>query len=142
DERARSTRAAWTAAMAPVQVAGRTDPDATRSRRVLATALYHSLIKPALAADESPQWPTRGPYAFDICTMWDIYRTQLPLLGLLHADRAAELAAALVRICEEEGNFPSGTAWRRDPTASRARRRGSRTPCSPTCARRARPAST
>lgn len=108
DERARSTRAAWTAAMAPVQVSGRTDPDAARSRRVLATALYHSLIKPALAADESPQWPTRGPYAFDICTMWDIYRTQLPLLGLLHADRAAELAAALVRICEEEGNFPIG----------------------------------
>ena len=72
------------------------------------TALYHSLIKPCLAPDESPFWPTDGPFAFDISTMWDIYRTQLPLLTPLAPDRAVELAQALLSICEEEGNLPIG----------------------------------
>ena len=52
---------------------------------VFATALYHSLIKPCLAPDESPFWPADGPFVFDISTMWDIYRTQLPLLTALAA---------------------------------------------------------
>ncbi|GLJ61006.1 hypothetical protein GCM10017576_11350 [Microbacterium barkeri] len=81
----------------------------TRERRtVFGTALYHSLIKPSLAMGESPFWPSEGPFVYDLCTMWDIYRTQLPLLTLLRPDRAVELGNALVTICEEEGNFPIG----------------------------------
>ena len=57
---------------------------------------------------ESPWWPNPGPFAFDICTMWDIYRTQLPLLILLAPAKAADLASSLITICEEEGNFPIG----------------------------------
>ena len=53
-------------------------------------------------------WPTDGPFVFDICTMWDIYRTQLPLITALYPARAVELANALLSICEEEGNFPIG----------------------------------
>jgi putative alpha-1,2-mannosidase len=45
---------------------------------------------------------------FDVCTMWDIYRTQLPLITALYPARAVELANALLSICEEEGNFPIG----------------------------------
>ena len=40
--------------------------------------------------------------------MWDIYRTQLPLLIALQPERAVEIANALLHICEEEGNFPIG----------------------------------
>jgi putative alpha-1,2-mannosidase len=82
-------------------------PSAER-RQVFATALYHSLIKPCLAIGESPFWPGDGPFAFDISTMWDIYRTQLPLLTALAPARAIELATALLTIAEEEGNFPIG----------------------------------
>lgn len=82
-------------------------PDDDR-RSVFATALYHSLIKPCLAPGESPFWPSEGPFAFDISTMWDIYRTQLPLLTALQPERSVELANALLTICEEEGNFPIG----------------------------------
>ena len=87
----------------------------SRSRRppaarqtIFATALYHSLIKPCFAPEESPMWPTDGPFVFDICTMWDIYRTQLPLITALYPARAVELANALLYICEEEGNLPIG----------------------------------
>ncbi|WP_201440903.1 glycoside hydrolase domain-containing protein [Saccharothrix sp. 6-C] len=77
-------------------------------RQVFATALYHSLVKPCFADDESPFWPTSGPFAFDVCTMWDIYKTQLPLLAAIVPDRAVDLLESLIRVCEEEGNFPIG----------------------------------
>ncbi|WP_084361819.1 glycoside hydrolase domain-containing protein [Herbiconiux solani] len=84
------------------------DTPSTARRTVFSTALYHSLIKPSFADSESPFWPSDGPFVFDISTMWDIYRTQLPLLTTLFPERAVELANALLTICEEEGNFPIG----------------------------------
>ncbi|GAB3064368.1 glycoside hydrolase domain-containing protein [Sediminivirga luteola] len=75
---------------------------------VFSTAFYHSLVKPAYAADENPFSSRPGPYVFDLCTMWDIYRTQLPLLTALFPQRAVELANSLITVSEEEGNFPIG----------------------------------
>ena len=66
------------------------------------------MIKPCFAHGESPFWPSAGPFVFDICTMWDIYRTQLPLITALFPERSIELANALLHICEEEGNLPIG----------------------------------
>jgi putative alpha-1,2-mannosidase len=98
------TRARWREHVGRVQVEG-----GTRSRRtVFATSLYHSLIKPCIADDESPFWPDPGPFAFDVCTMWDIYKTQLPLLAAIAPDRHSDLLESLIRVCEEEGNFPIG----------------------------------
>ena len=74
----------------------------------LATASYHSFIKPSFAVDESPSWTTDGPYAFDLCTMWDVYRTQLPLVTMLMPQRAVDLANVLLSVCEQEGNLPIG----------------------------------
>ena len=99
-----TTRASWREHLGRVRVEGGTDA----RRTVMATALYHSLIKPCVADDESPFWPTAGPYAFDVCTMWDIYKTQLPLLAAIAPRRMADLLESLIRVCEEEGNFPIG----------------------------------
>lgn len=104
DARRAETAAAWRSHLGAVTV----DSPSSERQTVLATALYHSLIKPCLAPGESPFWPAPGPFAFDVSTMWDIYRTQLPLITALRPDRAVELAEALLRICEEEGNMPIG----------------------------------
>ncbi|MCU7730499.1 GH92 family glycosyl hydrolase [Actinoplanes sp. KI2] len=98
------TRARWREHVDKVQVEGGT----RARRRVFGTALYHSLIKPCIAEDESPFWPDAGPYAYDVCTMWDIYKTQLPLLAAVAPDRFTDLLESLIRVCEEEGNFPIG----------------------------------
>ena len=103
-ERRAATAATWREQLGAVRV----DSGDTDRQTVMSTALYHSLIKPCLAADESPFWPTEGPFAFDIATMWDIYRTQLPLVTALMPERAVELAQALLHISEEEGNLPIG----------------------------------
>ena len=99
-----ATRERWHDHVDRVQVEGGTPA----RRTVMATALYHSLIKPCFADDESPFWPMSGPFAFDVCTMWDVYKTQLPLLAAIAPDRAADLLESLIRVCEEEGNFPIG----------------------------------
>ncbi|MBO9553601.1 glycoside hydrolase domain-containing protein [Cellulomonas sp.] len=99
-----ATAAVWREQLDKVQV----DTPSADKQTVLSTAVYHSLVKPCLAPDESPFWPTDTPFAFDIATMWDIYRTQLPLLTALMPDRAVELATALLHISEEEGNLPIG----------------------------------
>ncbi|MDR7278370.1 putative alpha-1,2-mannosidase [Catenuloplanes atrovinosus] len=113
------TRARWGDHLDRVQVEGGTPA----RRTVLATSLYHSLIKPCFGDDESPFWPDSGPYAFDVCTMWDIYKTQLPLLSAIAPDRATDLLESLIRVCEEEGNFPIG--YRMARGADRFFRQGS-----------------
>ncbi|GGM78763.1 glycoside hydrolase domain-containing protein [Dactylosporangium sucinum] len=99
-----ATRERWQDHLGRVRFEGGTPA----RRRVMTTALYHSLIKPCFADDESPFWPNSGPFAFDVCTMWDIYKTQLPLLSAIAPDRATDLLESLIRVCEEEGNFPIG----------------------------------
>ncbi|WOF24303.1 glycoside hydrolase family 92 protein [Microbacterium betulae] len=112
DGRRAASELAWAEHLGAVRLGdGPEEPtpaEADGRRTVFGTALYHSLVKPSLAVDESPFWPSKGPFVFDLCTMWDIYRTQLPLLTLLRPDRAVELGNALITICEEEGNFPIG----------------------------------
>lgn len=104
DGRRRRTSRVWREHLDKIEI----DTSDDDRRTVFETALYHSLVKPCLAVNESPFWPADGPFAFDISTMWDIYRTQLPLLTTLVPDRAVELAKALLHVCEEEGNFPIG----------------------------------
>lgn len=119
DRRRERTRKTWRKALKRVRIEASSDEQQT----VFSTALYHSLIKPCLAYDESPFWPTEGPFVFDLSTMWDIYRTQLPLITTLMPDRAVELANALLTICEEEGNFPIG--YRMAKGSDRFSRQGS-----------------
>jgi putative alpha-1,2-mannosidase len=99
-----ATEASWRDHLDRVVVEG-----ATGDRRtVFATALYHSLIKPCFAPDESPFWSTSRAFVFDISTMWDLYKTQLPLVCAIAPERAVDLVTALLSVKEEEGNFPIG----------------------------------
>jgi putative alpha-1,2-mannosidase len=113
------TAEVWREHLGAVQVES---PSAAK-KTVFSTALYHALIKPCLAMNESPFWPTEGPFAFDVATMWDMYRTQLPLLSTLLPQRAVEFANALLHISEEEGNLPIG--YRMARGADRFSRQGS-----------------
>ena len=117
--RRRSTATAWETHLGAVSV----DAASAERETVFGTALYHAMIKPCFAPNESPFWNLDGPFAFDICTMWDIYRTQLPLLTTLFPERSVELATALLYICEQEGNLPIG--YRMARGADRFSRQGS-----------------
>ena len=103
-QRLEKTRADWQAHLDQTVVEGGTPTQQT----IFATAAYHAAIKPCFAENESPFWPGDGPFVFDICTMWDIYKTQIPLLAAFAPKRFVQLLTALTRIAEEEGNYPVG----------------------------------
>ncbi len=103
-ERRQATEDAWSTHLNHTQVQG----GSPAQRTVFATAAYRAAIKPCFAENESPFWPGDGPFVFDICTMWDIYKTQIPLLAAFAPQHFVQLINALTRIAEEEGNFPIG----------------------------------
>jgi putative alpha-1,2-mannosidase len=123
DKRRAATEAAWRDHLGAISVDAGDGDGAHERTTTFATALYHSMVKPAFAPAESPFWPSDGPFVFDIATMWDIYRTQLPLITALFPQRAVDLAIALLTICEEEGNLPIG--YRMARGADRFARQGS-----------------
>lgn len=101
-----SERAAelWSNKLGAIEVEGGTEAQ----RRVFRTSQYRCLIKPCEARDESPFWPWDGPFYFDMSTMWDIYKTQLPLAMSLYPSFGRDFINALLNIVEIEGNFPVG----------------------------------
>ena len=101
DEAVKQAEAAWDETLDRITVQGATADQQTQ----LATAHYHSCIKPALAQDESPWWGD-GPYAFDFSTIWDQYKTQLPLLYLLHREAGEQVVGSLAKAAEVHGRIP------------------------------------
>lgn len=86
---------------------GRIDIDAddpTRER--FYSALYHSLIKPADFHGESPFWADAA-YCTDFATLWDTYKTQLPLIATVYPERGREIVNSLLNQCDYSGHFPN-----------------------------------
>jgi putative alpha-1,2-mannosidase len=53
--------------------------------------------------------PSAGaPFYLDFATMWDQYKTQLPLLLSLYPRRGAAIANSLLTLAEHAGYFPTG----------------------------------
>ena len=66
--------------------------------KIFYSALYHSLVKPVDAGDKF----------IDFQTMWDIYRTQLPLVLSLCPETGKKLLDSMMSTIEEFGFFPNG----------------------------------
>ena len=94
----------WADKLSAIEIEGGSDDQ----RRVFRTSFYRSMIKPCEAHDESPFWPWDGPFYFDMSTMWDLYKTQLPLMLSLYPDFGSDFVNAVLSIVETEGNFPIG----------------------------------
>ena len=94
--------AKWDSVLAKIHVEGGTD----KMREIFYSAFYHSTIKPADFTDENPFSGDPGPFFFDLSTLWDLYKTQLPLLMSLWPELGADFVAFLVEVAKREGAFP------------------------------------
>jgi predicted alpha-1,2-mannosidase len=102
-------RAAWNDALGRIRVGGGTD----RDRRVFYTALYHALLHPNLFSDVNGQYagfdsqvhtvaaPQRAQYAN--FSGWDVYRSQLQLVTLLHPSVGSDIAQSLLNQATQNG---------------------------------------
>ncbi len=102
DEIAAQSFAAWQEVLERITI--RTASEQTKT--IFYSALYHSLIKPIKAPDESPWWSADTPFFTDFVTMWDMYKTQLPLVFTLCPDVGKEIVASMLETMATHGEFP------------------------------------
>jgi len=102
----RAASGAWRSAIGRVSVRG----GARRDRRMLATALYDSMLHPNLFSDADGRYQgfdgavhrSRRPRYTNV-SGWDVYRSQVPLLALLAPRVAGDLADSLLAQARESG---------------------------------------
>jgi len=102
DSVAREAGSRWDSVLGKISVEGG-DP---AMRQIFHTALYHSTIKPGDFRDENPFTGEPGPFFFDLSTLWDLYKTQLPLLMTLWPELGADFVSFLIEVAQREGAFP------------------------------------
>ncbi|MGB0369974.1 MAG: glycoside hydrolase domain-containing protein [Opitutales bacterium] len=78
-----------------------------REEELFYSNLYHSLTKPSICMDESPWWQ-ESPFVTDFSTLWDLYKTQLPLVFRYYPERATPIVETMMLAMETHGQFPCG----------------------------------
>lgn len=115
DDVAEQARQDWEAkVLAAVEVVD--DGSATSQndtlKRMLYTALYQAALMPTDKTGENPVWVSNEtfPYFDDHYTLWDTYRTLLPMYHLLFTSTYSRVLKGLINIFSFEGFLPAGRA--------------------------------
>jgi len=104
----RESQAAWDKELSVISIQGGT----AESRRVFYTALYHSLLMPAvfddvdgryLGFDSEKHTVASGHHIYANFSGWDIYRSELPLLALIEPQRMQDMAQSIVLMYVQGG---------------------------------------
>ncbi len=102
DLTAHETQKRWSDYLSRVQVTGGSE----KQQKIFYSSLYHSLIKPCDCHGESPFWQHPDEFFVDFATLWDQYKTQMPLIFSLFPERGRDMVNALLNIREYCGDFP------------------------------------
>lgn len=97
-----ATAKVWEETLSKIEVEGGTEAQ----REIFYSAFYHSCLKPADFMDENPFTEKDGPFFFDLSTLWDAYKTQLPLMISLWPEKGAAFVEFLCEVAQREGGFP------------------------------------
>ncbi|MGJ8632485.1 MAG: GH92 family glycosyl hydrolase [Luteolibacter sp.] len=92
----------WEETLGKIEVSGGT----SEQNQIFETAVYHACLKPADFTNENPFTGKDGPFFFDLSTLWDSYKTQLPLMMTLFPERGAAFVEFLCEVAQREGGFP------------------------------------
>ena len=111
---ARAADQAWNEELSKIRISGE-DPAA---RTIFYTALYHTMIHPAVFNDVDGQYRGadgqvhQGDFTnYTIFSLWDTYRAAMPLLNIIHPDKADDMVRTMVRIFDEQGKLPVWHLW-------------------------------
>ncbi|MFB7495570.1 GH92 family glycosyl hydrolase [Streptomyces sp. NPDC056161] len=105
-----AARRAWEDRLGTVRVRG----GAEERRRTFYSSLYRSFLSPNVGNDADGRYlgwdrkvhRARGFTYYQNWSLWDTYRTQCQLLGLLAPREARDMAVSVVRVGEEGGWLP------------------------------------
>ncbi|MBQ8069311.1 MAG: GH92 family glycosyl hydrolase [Bacteroidales bacterium] len=107
--------AAWNAELSKIDV---TTSDAD-DRTIFYTALYHTMIHPATFSDVDGKYRGSDDVVredksftnYTIFSLWDTYRAAMPLLNILHPEKADDMVNTMLKIYEQQGKLPVWHLW-------------------------------
>jgi predicted alpha-1,2-mannosidase len=100
----------WNAALSVIRIRTKND----LQRRIFYTALYHSMIAPALYNDadgsyrgtDKKIYPPPGFDNYTIFSLWDTYRTLNPLMTIIQPKRTGDFVNSMLAIYRQQGKLP------------------------------------
>lgn len=100
----------WNSELSRIVVQTKNEKD----KRIFYTALFHSMIDPALFNDHDGQYQgadsknhaNPGFNTYSIFSTWDTYRAENPLFTLIAPDRVSDFVNTMLAISDEQGNLP------------------------------------
>lgn len=95
----------WRDALSRIEI----ETDDSREREIFYSNLYQSLIKPCDLSGESfidGFESSDGAFVTDIATMWDIYKTELPLLFTLYGGISRKILSSIKNTALALGYYP------------------------------------
>ena len=102
-EARRDAEAEWEEALSGIEI----DTEDEREKEIFYSNLYHTLTKPCDYTGEAFFFREKNrKMVTDLATMWDIYKTQLPLLYTLYPDISEKILATFAAFGEEYGYYP------------------------------------
>jgi predicted alpha-1,2-mannosidase len=96
----------WRQELGKIQV----ESEDENNKRVFYSALYHTMLGPALFDDVDGQYMgmdgavhhlEKGQRNYTTFSLWDTYRANHPLMTLIHADRVPDMMNSLIRMAEQ-----------------------------------------
>ncbi|MCQ2432845.1 MAG: glycoside hydrolase family 92 protein, partial [Clostridia bacterium] len=83
------------------------ETDDQRELEIFYSNFDHTLIKPVDLSGEAFLFREKAqPFVTDVATMWDIYKTQLPLLFMLYPEISEKLLHTFLQFGKEYGYYP------------------------------------
>ena len=101
------TRAAWQRQLGSVSIEGSDD-----QKSMFYTSLYHTMINPSVYCDVDGRYrgvdgqvhQADGFQNYTVFSLWDTYRAQHPLLGLLQPERNADMVRSMLAHQQQSAN--------------------------------------
>lgn len=105
---------AWNEELARIRI----ETDCERTKRIFYTAMYHTLMAPALFSDVDGKYRGADGNIYDSETprytnfsLWDTYRAKQPLMTIIQSERAGQFVASMVDIYDKQGDLPVWHLW-------------------------------
>jgi putative alpha-1,2-mannosidase len=101
----------WGEVLGRIRVEGGSDTE----RSLFYSNLYHSLIKPMDCGNTSPLRAADRVFVTDFATLWDQYKTHLPLILTFYPETGTRIVNSLLNAAEVAGEFSNALFLNRDP---------------------------
>ena len=106
--------AEWEKALSAIEIEARDE----RDKRIFYSNFYHSLVKPADWSGESYFYDDEDAFTVDLATLWDQYKTQLPLIFTLYPEISEKIVRTILAFCRSQGRMPHALLLDRRDAAS------------------------